>query len=581
MVAIHLLLAAALTQTRFHVAARTVPLAGDISLLDRTTSIVHARSEPVILQPLRNIRRGNTKRDRRAALGLKSEETFYWQGNDGTVAKFDLKAPGANENIVNLEQIDNLVQKVTCPESDAGELKLEFADAADFDDAQDIWDWVNQEEDNSFLMVVGEGDCGLNAERILYNVTGLVYNDEKETAVLQVKETTWKTAAHTFDLTVGKQALPPTVSESKRRRSLGDLIDKAKDKVADTVEKVTDKISDTVDKVKDKTSDLIEEIPSKVDKFINETETIIGKAKEKIESGLDKAKPIASSILSPSLTPEFTIPFNASGLTGKTLTLSGASGLDTIVTCVECSTSGSISISARFSAELFELKEANIDLTLDEDLTATAILTMGLRGDLTSGLAVSKSVPIFEFSPAGIVIPGVMTIGPTVGINLGAEINEIKGAISMTLGGTAKLPKGSSARLDFLNEDKLTKEGWDLEFDEAPFKADASVTASAGLFLRGTVGMEVSVVGELSFPARGQGLTTKNENGIDFGIRKRILSRADGKPAEFGGELKGCYVYFFFFFFFAFRKHQPPRRLLTFYHFSCNLLCLRQFSERA
>ncbi|KAK3991471.1 hypothetical protein QBC44DRAFT_392994 [Cladorrhinum sp. PSN332] len=471
MISLHLLLATALTH---HVAARTL----DTNHLKLSSPVIHARAEPVVLQPVRTTRRGNTKRDRRASLGLKSEESFYWQGTDGTVARFNLKAPGANENIVNLEEIDDLIQEITCPPSGSGELELQFAQAADFNDAEDIWDWVNREEDNHFLLVVGEGDCGFNTERILYNVTALSYNDGQETAVLQVNKTTWKTAAQNFDLTIGQDDLPSGSSRRRRhRRFLGDLVDTVTDAVSDGFDKAKDKFEETVDGVKNKTSDAIDKLKDKA-----------------------KAIPAKAAELLPPLNKDFTIPFQADGLTGKTLTITN-NGLDTAVTCVECSTSGSISIKARFSADAGKISEASIDLSLAEDLKTTAILTMALKGDITSGLAVSKSVPIFEFSPAGIVIPGIVTIGPTVAINLGAEINEVKGAISMTLGGKATLPKGSSARLDFLDENKLSKNGWELGFEPEPFKADASITASAGVFLRGSVGIEVSAL-ERGFSAQ-------------------------------------------------------------------------------
>ncbi|KAK4165617.1 hypothetical protein QBC43DRAFT_351268 [Cladorrhinum sp. PSN259] len=470
MVSLHFLLATAFTHA---VTAGTLNLRNTDNF-DLSSPAIFARSDPVVLKPIRNTRRGNSKRDLRSALALKSEEIFYWQGVDGTVAKFNLKTPGSNENIVNLEAIDDLIQKVTCPPSgsESGQLNLQFAKAAGIDNPADVWDWVNQDEDNHFLMIVGEGDCGFNDERILYNVTDVAYDDKTETASLKVKQTTWKTAAKNFDLTVGKRALPPpiTASSNRRRRGLfdglGDIVDKVGDKVTDTVDKVTDKVTDIVGKVTDKVKDKAKALPSK-----------------------------AASLLLPSasFTPEFSIPFAADGLSGKTLTFSN-NGLDTSVTCVDCSTSGSISIEARFSADDGKLTQASIDLSLPEDLIATAILSMALKGDVSKGLAVSKSVPIFEVSPAGIVIPGIMTIGPTVAIKLGAEINEIKGAISMTLGGTATLPKGSSARLDFLDEDKLSKKGWEVRFKNAPFKADASVTASAGVFLRGSVGVEVSVI---------------------------------------------------------------------------------------
>ncbi|KAK4186401.1 hypothetical protein QBC35DRAFT_533435 [Podospora australis] len=495
-----------------------IPTRGLDTVADGSPAIL-ARAAPEILRPLRNVRRGNTKRDRRAAFALKGEETIYWTGQDGTIAKLSIATPGKSESIVNLELIDDLVQKVTCPAAISGELKLQFAEEADFDDAQDIWQWVNQEEDNHFLLLVGEGDCGANAERILFNVTDLIYNDDKETAVLNVKQTTWKEAAHTFDLTIGKPAVPPKPS-GQRTRGLFDKVadgfNKAVDKVTDTVDKVADKTNEIIDKVEDKITDTggkvvdkisdgIDKIGDKVtdtiDKVADGAQAIPSKVADTVEKIVDKAKAIpatAAELFDPSFTPDISIPFE-SDLTAKSLTLS-VDGIDATVACVTCFTNGSISVEGRFSAKAFKLSEASIEVSLPEDLSATAILSLSVKGDLTQGAAVSRSIDIFKFSPGGISIPGVLTIGPTVGISLGAEIGEIRGGVSVTLGGKVSLPKGSTAKLDFLDENKLSKTGWEVKFEEQPLKADVAVEASASAFLRGIIGVEVSAL-ETGFAA--------------------------------------------------------------------------------
>ncbi|KXX77789.1 hypothetical protein MMYC01_204090 [Madurella mycetomatis] len=445
----------------------------------RDTPVAPAPSDPIILQPLRIPRSGNSKRDRRAALELKTAETLYWGGQDGTVAKLTIETLDGTENIVNLEMIDDMVRQVSCPSTE-GEFKITFAEEADFDDAEDIWQWVNQEADNHFLLLVGAGTCGWNTERLVYNVTDLIYNDEAETAILEAKRTTWKLAAHTFDLTVGSAALPPSVAGKAHRRHPGIF-----DKVGDFFEDAGDKIADTAGDVADTVSSGVG----------NVVDTITGGAADAVDKVTDIVDNIDPAV---SANPSFTIPLDAN-LTSKSLsfTLPGTSpsGGDTTVsaTCLDCSTTGSLTLQAHFSARLFELTDAAVEVTLpDNGLAATALLGLTLRGDLVQ--PVSRSIPVFEFSPAGVSIPGVLTIGPTVGVSLGMELGGVRGSVTATLGARATVEGGSKARLDFLDENGTGKEGWGVDFEGEEFKVEAAIDARAGVFLRGTVGVEVSVL---------------------------------------------------------------------------------------
>lgn len=445
---------------------------------------VDAAPEPIIMTPIPNYRPGNTKRDRRTALSLKPYETFYWTASDGTMAEFKFEMPGRHENIVNLEAIDDMVRDIQCPPQHAGPvppqnvpyystngtsanstipssntLKIRFAQEADFDDAEDIWKWVNQEEDNRFTLVMGAGACGWNKDRrVLYTVTDLVYNDEAETAILNVQQTTWKQAAHTYDLTIGKISdLPPAkrrqvlLSRSGRPRGFFDditdgingAVDTVKDGVKDAVDTVKDGVKDAVDTVKDGVTDAVD------------------------------------SVTSPDLSPDFNIPFD-NDFNAKSLTFS-QDRLSVTATCKECSSKGNFAVKGRFRAKLFELQEAFVEVST-EGIEAKAILGLTLKGDLTDTLA-SKVVPIFKFSPAGVAIPGLLTVGPTVGVSLGAEIGSISAGVAMGFGGTMKIPP-STSRWDFLNEGGMSSSGWEPQFEAEPFTADVFIEAKASTFLR-------------------------------------------------------------------------------------------------
>jgi len=486
----------------------------DLIAVDHDESVVSVTFEPVVLAPVRQVRRGNTKRDRRAALELKTEETLYWSGQDGTAAALTVSMPGENENIVNLELIDDMVQSVSCPSDGVGQFKIQFAEEADFDDAQDIWQWVNQAAENSFVLIVGAGGCGWNEGRVVYDVASLAYDDSRETAVLNVKRTSWKEAAHTFDLTVGKPAAQEKAAARRRlarghsRRgllgkiggavkgaasSVVDTVSGAADAAVDVVSGVADEAVDTVSDVADEAFDTVSDV---ADDTFDAVRGAAGVVVDTVGDAADEFVDAVDSTVNPDVSPDFIVPFR-SDFSNKSVTFS-QDGVDISASCVQCFTTGSIDIQGRFRARQFQIEEAWIEAST-EGLSAKAVLGLTLKGELTDTLA-EKSVPVFKVSPAGVSIPGVLTIGPTVSVSLGAEISKVKGGVTVSFGGTATIPP-SITRLDFLSQEDTVARGWKPSFKAEPFKAEAFIEASAAAFLKAAVGLEISAVGmDLSLP---------------------------------------------------------------------------------
>ncbi|PKS07918.1 hypothetical protein jhhlp_006527 [Lomentospora prolificans] len=519
--------------------------AASLSPRDASSNLIPAEPQaPMIMAPLVIPRHGNTKRDRRAALEPQAQESLYWASQDGTVAELTISMPGSGESIVNLEHIDDMVTGVECLRNGTGQMRIHFAEAADLDDAEDVWQWVNQEPGNHFMLVVGAGACGWNEDRrVVYDVSGLVYNDESETVVLDVAETTWKEIAHTFSLNLGKLGGDVQRRAMGRRRGffdkVGDAIkgatDKvvhgaknAVDKVADTASDIVDKVGDVagnvvdkatdaaeeaVDTVEDVAGDVVDTVTDAADKAVDTVSDVVDKvgdatdeaidtvvdvskgAAEVVAGATDEALEAVKGVINPDATADFSIPFN-SDFKSKALTFS-LNGVDVSATCKECFTKGSFDIRGSFQVNQFKTEEAWIEIST-KGITAKAALGLTLKGEIT-GKLVEQSVPIFQASLAGISIPGVLTIGPTIGVELGAQVSEVKGSVGVTLGGTASIPS-SVTRLDFLSEDKTTGTGWEPEFDAEPIEVDASVEAKATAFLRASVNLEISAV-ETGFSA--------------------------------------------------------------------------------
>lgn len=195
--------------------------------------------------------------------------------------------------------------------------------------------------------------------------------------------------------------------------------------------------------------------------------------------------------LNPGINADFSVPFD-NRFPDEPLSLT----LDNVTVsaqCKECFTTGSFDVKGRFRSVNFDIKEAWIELST-KGISAKAVIALGLKGALTGKLA-EKSVSIFKASPAGIVIPGVLAIGPTVSVDMGVEVSEITAGLNLQLGGTATIP-ASSSRLNFLDKNGSKTVGWKPTFKEEPFKADGFVELKASAYIKPAIGLEITVIGE-------------------------------------------------------------------------------------
>ncbi|CAH0052323.1 unnamed protein product [Clonostachys solani] len=383
------------------------------SLLSQTVE------NPVVLQPVRpGYKTGKKKRDSQSPFDLLEEDTLYWAGEDGTIAELRLEMVGESEAFVDIEYFEDRIESISCPQDGDGKITIDFVDENDLGAASEIWNWVTENPDNSFVIMIGAGDCGWNTERVLYSVQGLDFNSDTKTVLLQADPVSWKQAIHSYDLNIGKAALHENQTSLARRGWFEDLF-----------------------------------------------------------NGVINAN------------PDLSVPFNID-LSGTKLPFD-INGVSISGSCSNCSTSGSFDVEAQFRVRWFEIEEAWVELSTP-GVNSVAIIDINVQGDFTDKLF-EGSITLFKASPAGISIPNILTIGPTVGVSLSAGVSAINGNVTLTVGGTSTIPP-STARLDFLNEQNTKSEGWTPIFEPTPIKVDAHVQVNATAALNAAVGLEISAL---------------------------------------------------------------------------------------
>lgn len=121
------------------------------------------------------------------------------------------------EMILSMERFTPLLKDVECDDH----MILSFKNKASFEHAIRAWDWVNEDETHSFIMIANHPKCEPE-DRAPYYILDADYDEENNIAHLYGERKTMKEIAHTADVDIGTAQLPddPTI-QSRGEASKG------------------------------------------------------------------------------------------------------------------------------------------------------------------------------------------------------------------------------------------------------------------------------------------------------------------------------------------------------------------------
>lgn len=108
--------------------------------------------------------------------------------------------PGEAENIIAMEKFQPLLESTQCTSKS---MTLSFKNERSYQYGQRIWNWVNDADERTFVIIAGDGHCGWNRDRLPFVVSNVLFHDAKNTIDVIGHASTWKAIAHTYDLWVG------------------------------------------------------------------------------------------------------------------------------------------------------------------------------------------------------------------------------------------------------------------------------------------------------------------------------------------------------------------------------------------
>jgi hypothetical protein len=216
------------------------------------------------------------------------------------------------------------------------------------------------------------------------------------------------------------------------------------------------------------------------------------------------------------------------------------SGLNIDVACSDCGTSGSLDFDFEVAGgdlfkgqNPFSIQQASITVT-PNSIAAFMTIEVTASGTLAQGF--ETDIPVINIPIGGINIPGVLDIGPTFGVDVGASFSDWTGEAKASYGARLDVPTDSVAKLDFLDQANNEFNGWAPTFTSTGPSLSATISAHAEVFAKASIALTAEAFG-FGFEA-GLDLKLPDLN-VDFAATASTDGGACNTNQPFGIEITG------------------------------------------
>ncbi|KAH8434567.1 uncharacterized protein LDX57_012210 [Aspergillus melleus] len=146
---------------------------------------------------------------------MKSDSLYWGASADGksSLAKLTVDTGDEKVSIINIEKFRNKLHSVNCTQTT---LSVDYTDPNSFARSQKAWNWINEEDDRTLIVIAGREHCGWNKNRMPFEVSKIFFDENTQTAKLTGKASTWETVLQNYELTVGNWNTGSTGGNEKR-----------------------------------------------------------------------------------------------------------------------------------------------------------------------------------------------------------------------------------------------------------------------------------------------------------------------------------------------------------------------------
>ncbi|MCJ1458011.1 hypothetical protein MMC28_008380 [Mycoblastus sanguinarius] len=168
-------------------------------------------------------RRDNSEDFSDLDLQTQSELIYGTPGDNGQLllANMTLYAPDGLLMVL-MERFDGLTSAVDC-NGDDGQMSLTFNSEDAFNYALQQWNFINNSDNGTFLLIANNAGCGPDDQRQPYLITKVTEDTTSFTTYLTAQTAPWTDIAGTYDLDFG-QAIPYQQPGQNQKRCLVDAL---------------------------------------------------------------------------------------------------------------------------------------------------------------------------------------------------------------------------------------------------------------------------------------------------------------------------------------------------------------------
>ncbi|SCZ98222.1 BZ3500_MvSof-1268-A1-R1_Chr3-2g06230 [Microbotryum saponariae] len=351
------------------------------------------------------------------ALSLRNAEIFVWanansKGTRGTsqVAVMQMDTLD-QEKAINMQRFSHLLANVRCKPS---QVTVQFVTKAAFEVASQLWSALNSDNITHLNLFTNWKGCYTDGGNLKpFHLTKVSFDSKQLAATLTGSETDWKTAAHTFTMSIGKhfdETLAAAGGSSRPLLTRSSIFTKAEKKIK-----------------KDFAAEL------------NSVAKSIDRAKSKILKGIKKGLNATLVNINQDLRVTFDKPHTAT----KTLSTPSLGGS---VTCTACGAHGSLGVRIIIKVTLAAMQPVKLTMK-PQNLGVSLGLAMSAKSDLPESFEIEN--PLFEqpIPGAGLVIPELATVGLTASLDYGISVSNFTGGLNVAKNVSVSIPDGAEVDL--------------------------------------------------------------------------------------------------------------------------------------
>ncbi|KAF8475514.1 hypothetical protein BDZ91DRAFT_788213 [Kalaharituber pfeilii] len=436
--------------------------------------LVSTKLKPVRVEDLSNpVQRREIVNDY-SRLDLLSHAQMVYAAQEGSgkgvmIANMTLYSPNGIP-VIMMERFEGLTKAVDCEVKTDGFISLTLSDEKGFQHAREAWDWINQGEDDEFIMITDHDGCAPEEERKAYHIHQIEYRESDLFIKLYAHPAPWEEVAGSYELEFAslKPKDAPRLVRSRRSPKIvkaRGVLDWFKDKFED----IKDKFSDLKEKFGDKFDEIVDTLGELGDKTFDEV------VSWDISAGQPgERKNIYTDILQKENPRQ-------------------------VIDCTDCYIKGQLQFGGHLVVDNFIPQEAWWTVS-PEDFEAKLEINMKLKK--TEGDPLNINLDVINIPFGGITIPNIFNLGPKFEFEIGVT-TDIRSDMDITFGALARVPNEALVKGDILQFEKSEVTGWDgASLDGLPLQLNSGAVEASFEF-RGTpvLGLELYAIGLVAYEA--------------------------------------------------------------------------------